>query len=507
MSRLGRSDLAALALVLATCPAIAGPMVQTRHGRVEGAIQRGTETFLGIPFAQPPVGPLRWRAPQPPGHWTGTRDTRRPGPDCMQDKTHNSLGPDYDNPQSEDCLYLNIWRPADAGKAPLPVMVWIHGGAFIMGAGAMPAYAGDVLAREGVIVVSINYRLGRFGTFATPALIAEQAGQPLANYGLLDQIAALKWVQRNITAFGGDPGNVTVFGESAGASSVNFLMASSLARGLFARAISQSGGTNADLRSLDEASRQGLAWARGKGIADTDTTALRALPAEAVLDAPITEPVFPVIDGSVITQSTPEAFAGGAPGAVPYLVGANSWEESLLRWLPGAADALRDRLGPASGDVLALYARPGEPTETSLARIWGEAAMVLPARRRALDMARHGAPVWLYRYSYVPEALRKELPGAGHEAEIEMVFGHPSRQSRPGWTKSDNTMSNLMRGYWVAFAKTGNPDPAGASSWPAVTPGQPALMEFGADGAQVRIDFAKDRLDALEKALARNGKP
>lgn len=499
---------AASALLLASAaPAFAGPAVEIDQGRVEGFEQDGVEAFLGLPFAQPPVGRLRWRAPQKPGRWVGTLVANRPGPDCMQDKVHNPLGPDHDNRQSEDCLYLNIWRPAGARAAPLPVMVWIHGGAFIMGSGAMPAYAGDQLARDGVIVVSINYRLGRFGTFTVPALIDEQRGQPLANYGLLDQIAALEWVRTNIAAFGGDPGNVTVFGESAGASSVNFLMASPLAKGLFVRAISSSGGASADLVPLAEANRQGLAWAKAKGIAGAGMAALRALSAEAVLDAPVTAPAFPVIDGAVIAQSIPEAFAGGAPGTMPYLVGANDWEESLLRWLPGAAGALRDRLGPAFGPLLARYARSDEPAETSLARMWGEAVMVLPARRRALDMAAHGAPVWRYRYSYVPEALRGQLPGAGHEAEIEMVFGHPSRQSRAGWTAADAAMSRRIRGYWIAFAKTGNPNHAGAPHWPAVAPSDPKLMEFGPDQTAARSDFDRERLNALERALAATAMP
>jgi para-nitrobenzyl esterase len=280
--------------------------------------------------------------------WRGIRPATRPGPDCIQDSQSNPLDRGYENAQSEDCLYLNLWRPRHLGKRPLAVMVWIHGGAFIMGSGSMPSYNGAVLARQGVVVVSLNYRLGRFGTFAHPALDAAQDG-PLANFGLMDQIAALRWVRDNIARFGGNPRNVTIFGESAGASSVNFLMASPMARGLFAKAISRSGGSSANLRPLrggaGSAEAAGLAWARSKGVADGDVAGLRGLPASAVLDAPVTVPFFPVIDGVIVKEDTPTSFAAGREAPVPYLLGANDYEENLLRWLPGASQALLSGLG------------------------------------------------------------------------------------------------------------------------------------------------------------------
>ena len=494
--------LLAAALAALPGPAPGAPRVAIAQGELEGVRVDGVDRFLGIPFAAAPVGPLRWRAPQPAPGWDGVRPAATPGPDCYQDTAHNPLGPDHHNAMSEDCLTLNIWRPAAPAEAPRPVMVWIHGGAFIMGSGAMPAYDGARLARQDVVVVTLNYRLGRFGTFATPALIAAQANEPVANYGLLDQIAALRWVRDNIARFGGDPANVTIFGESAGASSVNFLMASPLARGLFAKAISQSGGASANLSPLAKAAADGLAWSQRHGIADGDPAALRALPAETVLDAPVTLPVFPVIDGTLLVQSTPEAFATGNVAPVPYLVGANDREESLLRWLPGVGDRFFADLGDQGEPLIARYQRPGEPRADTIARIWGEAAMTLPARSRARAMAARGAPVWLYRYAYVPEALRASVPGAGHEAEIEMVFGNPGRAAAPVWTAADAAMARIVSGYWIAFARSGDPNHAGAVAWPRATSDGDgdALIEFTAQGAQVRHAFARDRLDALEAA-------
>jgi para-nitrobenzyl esterase len=499
--------LPVLASLSAAAAYAADPIATIRAGRLSGITDGGIDRFLGIPYAAPPIGALRWRAPETPAPWQGVRRADRVGADCIQDKASNPPAPGYANPQSEDCLYLNIWRPAVHGTKRLPVMLWLHGGGFIMGSGAFPKYDGSALAANGVLVVTINYRLGRFGVFAHPALAREQAGKTQGNYGLMDQIAALRWVRENIAAFGGDPSNVTLFGQSAGASSVNFLMASPVARGLFAKAISESGSAYARLKHLsggpDSLEEEGARWADKKGVARSDLAALRALPAETILDAPVLEPATPVIDGVILTETLTEAFARGHTAKVPYIVGANDYEDSLLRWLPGADTAMMARLGAEAEPILSLYTRPGEERARTLSRLWGEDMMVEPSRRRAKRLSETGTPVWLYRFSYVPEALRTRNPGAGHDAEIEMVFDTPSATSRPGWTATDEAMAKAVSGYWIAFAKTGDPNHAGALAWPRFATGTDRLMEFARTGPVVIEDFGRVRLDRIEAAEIR----
>jgi para-nitrobenzyl esterase len=481
--------------------ALAGPVVATKSGSIEGLDTDGASVFLGVPFAAPPAGNLRWRAPAPAAPWPGVRPAKAFGPDCVQEPMRSPPGAGFVNPTSEDCLYLNIWRPR-ASRARLPVMVWIHGGAFIMGAGSFPSYDGAAFARRGVILVTLNYRLGRFGTFAHPALRREQAGRPVADFGLLDQIAALEWVRDNIAGFGGDAANVTIFGESAGASSVNFLMTSPLAKGLFAKAISESGGSSGDLKTFAAAEAEGAAWARAAGVADDDLDALRALPADKVWGAPVTTVASPVIDGTVVTASTDDAFHAGAFAKVPYLLGANSQEESLLRWLPGLDEAFLKSLGARGDAALSLYRADGLDRKTAVARLWGEAAMVEPARFRARQAARRGVATWLYHYGYAPDAADATTIGAGHDAEMEMVFDNPDqRWSRP-WSARDAAMARTMQAYWVNFARTGNPNGAGLPTWPAYTPGADGLMEFSKAGAVAVERFEKARLDVLEAAYA-----
>jgi para-nitrobenzyl esterase len=480
---------------------LAGPIVETKSGSIEGVDKGGASAFLGVPFAAPPVGNLRWRAPTPVAKWTGARPANGYGPDCIQEPMSSPPGPGFVNPSSEDCLYLNIWRPRASGER-LPVMVWIHGGAFIMGAGSFPSYDGADFARKGVILVTLNYRLGRFGTFAHPALRREQAGHPVADFGLLDQIAALAWVRDNIASFGGDASNVTIFGESAGASSVNFLMASPLARGLFAKAISESGGSSNNLKTFAAAEAEGAAWAKAAGVADDDIEVLRALPADKVWDGPVTTVASPVIDGTVLTQSTDDAFHVGAVAQVPYLVGANSQEESLLRWLPGLDEAFLKTLGERGDAALSLYEATGLDRKTAVAKLWGEAAMVEPARFRARQTARRGAATWLYHYGYVPDAAAGTTTGAGHEAEIEMVFNNPDQRWPKPWSTRDAAMAETIQAYWINFARTGNPNGPGLPTWPAYTLKDDTLMAFSTAGAVAAERFGKGRLDLLEAAYA-----
>jgi len=493
-----RRTLAALALAGACMPVFA-QTAQVTGGAIAGASRDGVDAFLGIPFAAAPVGDLRWRAPQPVPSWPGVRAAQTVGSDCMQDKANNPLPAGYENATSEDCLYLNAWRPHGASK-PLPVMVWIHGGAFIMGSGSLPIYDGTALAKKGVLLVTLNYRLGRFGTYAHPLLSAEQSGSPVANYGLMDQMAALRWVRENAAALGGDPKNVTVFGESAGASSVNFLLTSPLARGLFDKAISQSGGASNAPQPLAAFEAAGLEWARSKGVRDGDVAALRALPAATVLDAPVRNVAAPVLDGKLVVHDTATAFRLGEAAKVPYLTGANDYEQSLMKWLPGAGPAMLAKMGEPGERILAEYLQPGVMREQAIGRMWGEMAMVEPTRRRARQQAARGVPVWLYRYSYVPEALRSIVPGAGHDNEMEMVFATPSVQARPGWSANDQKMAEQVSNYWVAFAKTGKPQVPGQPDWPQFTAGKDRLLEFSKGGAAVVPDFGRARLDMLEAA-------
>lgn len=493
--------ISALLLLSVTASALAGPVVHTDKGDVEGAVKASdVQSFLGIPFAAPPVGDLRWRAPQPAAAWPSVLTATAYSKDCIQEPQAYAPGPGFNNPTSEDCLYLNIWRPAVTAKKPLPVMVWIYGGAWIMGAGSFPSYDGTEFARQGVILVNFNYRLGRFGVFAHPELSREQAGQPVANYGVMDQIAALKWVKSNIAAFGGDPANVTIFGESAGASSVNILMASPQARGLFARAISESGGAHSGMQSLQNAEAVGKAWA--DKMHAPDLTALRALPADKVWDGPATVPASPIVDGKLIVASTDVAFATGLAAHVPYIAGSNSREESLIRWLPGTDERWFAGLKAEGPKLLAFYTADGTEAKAALGKLWGEAAMTAPTRARVRALADKSDKVWLYRYAYVPDAAMGSVPGAGHDAEMEMVFKNPDMRWKGKWSAADLSIANSVNGYWVNFAKTGNPNGPGLPVWPAYMPRSDILMNFDRAGPAPVAGFGKARLDAIDAAKA-----
>ncbi|MDB5447363.1 MAG: carboxylesterase, partial [Phenylobacterium sp.] len=335
----------ALALsLLGAGSATAAPQATIVQGRLEGASDGSVDRFLGIPYASPPVGELRWRAPRRPAAWTGVRPAVSYGADCMQNAMPGMRW--KPQPISEDCLYLNVWRPAQPAATPRPVMVWIHGGGFSTGSGAWPIYEGSNLAKHGVVVVTINYRLNRFGFFAHPALMAQRTEEPVANYGLMDQVAALRWVHDNIAAFGGDPANVTIFGESAGGFAVNYLLTMPSARGLFAKAIVESGGGSANFRTMlgldtpgsgptgpqPSAIEAGRAYAASLGVTDATPAALRAIPAAQILgSASMTDGGRgPVVDGKLIVEDPVEAFAAGRQARVPFIIGSNSFEASIL---------------------------------------------------------------------------------------------------------------------------------------------------------------------------------
>jgi para-nitrobenzyl esterase len=445
----------------------ASPVVAIDGGKVQGAVDAGVASWKGIPFAAPPVGALRWRAPQPAAAWDGVRPATAYGSDCMQLPFPSDAAP-LGTPPAEDCLYLNVWKPAGktAAKGKLPVIAWIYGGGFVNGGSSPPTYSGAALAKQGALVVSFNYRLGRFGFFAHPQLTSEDAdhGQ-LGNYGLMDQIAALKWVQRNIEKFGGDPANVTIIGESAGGMSVHALMTSPLADGLFAKAVIMSGGdgrTNAaTMASVEQA---GVAFGAKKGVQAGDPQALaklRALSADDVVDnmnlasrQPDNPPTYvgPFADGRVAVQPL-EVYQSGRAHKIPVMVGATS------------AD-----IGGKTG------------------------FMVAGARSVAALLADQGMPVYEYRFSYVADSLRQpdaasgtqagaQAPqGAQHASDIPYFFDTTAIKYGDKASTRDVGMGRAISTYIVNFAKRGDPNGGKLPAWPRYMRASDSVMDFGADG-------------------------
>ncbi len=466
--------------------------VRIVSGRIAGAESNGVRSWLGIPYAAPPVGEWRWKPPRPAPSWNGVRAADKHGPPCMQTVRKGAPEP------SEDCLSLNVWSPAGASK--LPVMVWIHGGAFRQGSGSLPFYDGTTLARKGVVVVTINYRVGDFGFFAHPELTKEAAGGPTGNFGLMDQVAALEWVRDNIAAFGGDPKNVTIFGESAGGASVQALMASPKARGLFHRAISQSGGGRQAARSLADLEKLGEKLTADWGA--TDLKSLRALPAAKMLAR--TRPVEmgaygPVVDGIYLPAAPRNVFAEGKQAPVPFIVGANSFEASLMGAFRVNAERIRGYVGAGGALIRKLY---GDDEDQAARELFGDALFVGPARYLAARVSETRQPAFLYHFSYVLEARRGKVPGAAHGSEIPFVFDTLDRSPVAKLvTDQDRKMAGVMSSYWVQFAKTGDPNRSGLPQWPVYRPSEDELLEFGSEIA-VRERFRADKLDAIDAIIS-----
>ncbi|MBI1250616.1 MAG: carboxylesterase family protein [Alphaproteobacteria bacterium] len=501
-----------LAAAASLAPLAAAEPVQTRSGFIEGVEENGVRVFKGIPFAAPPVGALRWREPTAPAAWSGVRTADQFSPICLQPGAYPDDAPP--EPMSEDCLYLNIWVPAEAQTTPAPVMVWIYGGGLLNGSASTPLYAGDALARRGVIVVTFNYRLGAFGFLAHPELSAESAHGRSGNYGLLDQIAALQWVQRNIAAFGGDPSCVTVFGQSSGAISISALTASPLANGLFQRAIGQSGGL---FEPLDAAPEFQLAGAEQVGasfaarLGAPSLRALRDLPASAIL-AQSFHPQ-PNIDGFVLHETPYDALAGGRGNDVDLLVGSNA--EEGLYFLSGRTitaanldSALREDF---PGFIVSLTG-PRAPADDRSARsafISFESDMRFGWNMWAwakLHAAHRGRTTYFYRFAHSPAGQG----GATHGAELPYVFGHLSLYEAP-WTQQDEALAQTMMSYWTNFAKTGDPNGEGLPRWPAFEASNPMgllIDHAGAHGAPVSRSAslsAIDRLYAVVRVLLKYG--
>ncbi len=466
------------------------PRVEVESGRLAGVAQGNVLIFRGVPYAAPPLGPLRWRPPQPPPAWKGERSAASAGPACLQRDDEARI-----EAMSEDCLTLQVFAPKGAQKAP--VMVWLHGGGNLTGTGSKPAYDGASFARDGVVLVAINYRLGALGFFAHPALTrAAPAEEPLANYGLLDQIAALEWVRRNAAAFGGDPGNVTLFGESAGGQDVLALLAAPAARGLFARAIAESPGNGWEpLPALAAVEAAGERAAAQAGLAGAGVTAaqLRALPAERLVRE-LKGDYQPTVDGRLLKESPTEAFARGHAADVPLILGSNSYEASLV---PGAG------VPPGvTAEIRAAYAAEATSHAALGAALLADRFFNAPVRWFARHAA-SGAPAWLYHFSYVRVSQRGKLPGAPHSSEIPYVFDSWDAISSRAMLlpAEDRAMTARVHSCWVSFAKTGVPVWPGGPVWPAYTPERDVLLEIAAVPV-VRQHFRQAQLDAQEHAAA-----
>ncbi|WP_313513120.1 carboxylesterase family protein [Pseudomonas sp.] len=468
--------------------------ITTSCGQIEGASEGLLAVFRGIPYAAPPVGELRWRPPKPMPPWLGVRPAITFGAACLQKAGRPGAAADFSPmPQSEDCLFLNVWAPVNAtAEGPLPVMVWVHGGAFRAGAGSLPMYHGDELARRGVIVVTINYRLGLFGTFGHPAL--KTNGDPDGNYGVLDVIAALRWVRGNIAAFGGDPDAVTLFGESAGGVTVGYLLASPLAVGLFHRAIIQSGGLSLPEYSRDRAEAVAEEIAGTLGV--TTKEGLLALPAEALRDAEISAAdIMPFIDGAIIREKARTAFEAGRIQHLPLLIGSNDAEAGFFG--PHYWDSLPAEVGDDSWQSLRVNCFGyGSQNDDACAE---QVASEMFAGVNTLAFARSAsvfAPVYVYRFSWVPVGERTAKRGAIHTAEIPYIFGHVAADMR--MDSASRSLSRSLADRWVAFARMGSPDLPG-QVWPSFeTRNGELLLLIGPDTETVAPNPAGKLLDAID---------
>jgi para-nitrobenzyl esterase len=493
-------------------------VVSIETGQLKGASEGGVTSFKGIPYAAPPVGDSRWEPPLPAAHWNGVRPATDFGHDCMQMPTRSAAAPRR-TVASEDCLYINIWA-SEHRSGKMPVMVWIHGGGWVQGGTSPDIYDGAAFAHQGIIFVSLNYRLGRFGFFAFPELTRESKTRQIGNYGYFDQLAALKWVQRNIAAFGGDPHRVTIAGESAGGGAVHAMMTSPLTTGLFNGSIVQSGGGRTGFGSpglrqgrngQPSAEEIGVAFAKSKGITGDGPEALkqlRALPPETIVDGLSMATMFtarsaysgPMIDGTIVIDEPQTLYRAGKYQQLPMIVGANSADMGMSR-----ATTVQEVFAPFGAKQAAAeeaYAASESKDVRALATtVASDSLMAEPARFVAQTLSSQGVPAWEFRFSYVADSMRKEWPGAPHATDVPFVFDTARAHYGAPLTEADEKVAQEMNTYWANFVKTGNPNGAGLPNWPAYNSASDMLMDFTDSGPMAKADPWKKRLD-LTKELA-----
>jgi para-nitrobenzyl esterase len=464
------------------------PQVKTANGTLEGLTEvSGIRSFKGVPFAQPPVGNLRWQEPQAPKNWDGLRKADKFGPQAMQralysDMQFRSAG------NSEDCLYLNVWTPAKSAKEKLPVLVYFYGGGFQAGDGSEYRYDGEALAKRGIVTITVNYRLGIFGFMAHPELTKESAHQASGNYGLMDQHAALLWVQKNIAAFGGDPNRVTIGGESAGSMSVSGQVASPLSKGLFIGAIAESGALLGNLSPLPlaTAEQNGVKFMTTAGA--TSLAGLRAIPADKLLELSANSRFGCTIDGYFLPEAPAAIFAAGKQMHVNLLAGWNSAEGGCQAVLgkteptvTNYTTAVQKLYNDKAADVLKVYAPATDADVQQVATELASDRFIAFSTWKLVDMqSKTGKPVYRYYFTRKRPAYAdgkpNNAPGAVHSAEIEYALGNLSTNKAYTWTDDDRKVSETMQSYFANFIKSGSPNGAGLVKWETARPGAPNLM-------------------------------
>jgi para-nitrobenzyl esterase len=490
-------------------------VIQLHSGPIQGKTENGVHIFLGIPYAAPPIGELRWQPPQEVASWTQVRNSTQFGPSCPQPNQSDS------GTFSEDCLYLNAWTPAQISDEKLPVMVWIHGGAFNFGSASQPEYYGKNLAQKGVVVITINYRLGPLGFLVHPLLAQESPQGSSGNYGLLDQIAALKWVRKNSAAFGGDPGRVTIFGQSAGARSVSLQMISPLSAGLFHRAIAESGGPiigseylspsfNGNMANVSKMGQQ-LASRLDCDKATDVIAAMRAKPAQEIVKAAdcntsiFEDGLFfaPVFDGWILPKDPLTAYLCGKQHDVAIITGSTLNEGNI--YLANEKDLsvekytsfLQSRFEENAAQALEIFPAPeAKDVAPAIDNVLTVAANAQPARLVAQSMERKNSKAYLYQFTRLPDTTLARKLGVHHGVELAYVFGNMATSE--GYKDTDRSLSAKMMKYWVNFATTGNPNGPGLVDWPAYTGATDINLEF-ADAIHTNKHLYKKEADFISR--------